>query len=72
MYMYVRVDGYHEVDGSKSTDVVEMRALSVIRERVIVGDRQGYLPGRYSRAEWWKVYRAIQKTRIVSNGTSSG
>jgi hypothetical protein len=55
MYMYVRVDGYHEVDGSKSTDVVEMRALSVIRERVIVGDRQGYLPGRYSRAEWWKV-----------------
>jgi hypothetical protein len=26
--MYIRVDGYHEVDGSKSTDVVEMRALS--------------------------------------------
>jgi hypothetical protein len=26
--MYVRVDGYHEVDGSKSTDVVEIRALS--------------------------------------------
>ena len=34
MYMYVRVDGYHEVDGSKSTDVVDQYSPKPIEVRV--------------------------------------